>query len=278
MHETISLRPNVTPQDLDGVRCHLDHGRLDDDDRREMDAYRRTAERRSGDMGRELFDDLIHKSNFIKSFNELRDRLGVRAGHRVLELGSGQAWASALLKRHHPDAHIVASDIAPDALGFATHYEQMLGVQIDEKWAFDGRAMPFADNQFDRVFTFAAFHHFGRDGDYREPLAEVLRVLRPGGEAWLLYEPLSPPWLYKRAHRRVNRRLESDGVAEDVLVVDRLRSLVEELGGQLEVQPHPQPLFREGVKQTLYYALLSKLPASARWTVSTVNLVIRKPR
>ncbi len=50
---------------------------------------------RSDNAGRELFDDLIHKSNFIKTFNGLREQIAVRPGHRVLELGSGQAWASA---------------------------------------------------------------------------------------------------------------------------------------------------------------------------------------
>ena len=271
------LLPHVEPTDVAGVRCHLDRSRLDAADAGEIDAYRRTAEGRVESDGRELFDDLLHKSNFIKTFREVEPLIDVRPGHRVLELGSGQAWASALVKRWHPDAYVVAADLAPDALGFAHHYEQMLSVAIDEKWAFDCRAMPFADGQFDRVFTFAAFHHFGRAGDYSETVAEILRVLRPGGRAALLYEPSSPRWLYRRAHRRVNRRAELDGVAEDVLVVPRLSEAVEAAGGTLEARPYPQPLFREGVKQTLYYAALASVRPLAGVTVSTVNFTLTKP-
>jgi ubiquinone/menaquinone biosynthesis C-methylase UbiE len=273
----IALREGVQSVEQEGVRTHVLEERLDEDDRREVEAYRRTAAGRKQSDGRELFDDLLHKSNFIKSFDALRGRLDVQPGHRVLELGGGQGWASALLKRHHPEAYVVASDLAPEAFHFTHLYEKLLDVAIDEKWAFDVRSMPFTGDQFDRIFTFAAFHHFGRRGEYGEAIAEILRVLKPGGAAWLLYEPSSPKWLYKRAFRRVNRRLEGDGVAEDVLVVSRLRTEVERIGGTLQAMPNPEPAFREGVKQTLYYAGLKRLPFGSRLLVSTINLVLRKP-
>jgi SAM-dependent methyltransferase len=52
-------------------------------------------------------------------------------------------------------------------------------------------SIPFEDEQFDRIFTFAAFHRFGENGDFSGALAEMVRVLKPGGKILLLYEPLA---------------------------------------------------------------------------------------
>ncbi len=74
----------------------------------------------------------------------------------------------------------------------------------------------------------------------------------------------------------MNRRVDEDGVTEDVLVVSHLREAADHAGGQLEERPYPQPLYREGVNQTLYYALLSRVPRPSKCTVSTINLVLRR--
>src|SRR4051794_31732682 len=33
----------------------------------------------------------------------------------ILEIGGGQGWGSCIVKRFHPDAHVVATDISPAA-------------------------------------------------------------------------------------------------------------------------------------------------------------------
>lgn len=167
-----------------------------------------------------LWENLRIKAGEPRLFDGLIGKLEVTPGARVLELGAGQGWASALLKRHHPDAQIHAADVSIEAIASRGKWESLFESQLDGAWACSVHRLPFADAQFDRVFTFAAFHHFVI-GD-RGPLAiaEALRVLRPGGRLVMLFEPLSPAWAYERSRTKMNRIRSGHGadVDEDVLV------------------------------------------------------------
>jgi ubiquinone/menaquinone biosynthesis C-methylase UbiE len=269
------LRNGISFDWIDDTRCVLEQeSEITPSDRKEFAAYRKTRTTRTAKEGQELFDDIVFKSNNIKAFRELIPRLELAPGQRVLELGAGQGWASVILKGQYRDCEFVASDLVPDALSFCRFYEELLGVSLDEKWAHNVRQMPFADAQFDRIFTFAAFHHFGSDEGFGPSIAEMLRVLKPGGKILFLYEPSSPKWLYKRAYRRVNRRANLDGVDEEVIVPGRLVAEVEALGASVQIDYFPESKYREGLKQTIYYAVLSRFRPIARMTVSTINITI----
>jgi SAM-dependent methyltransferase len=109
------------------------------------------------------------------------DRLGLTAGMRLLDLGCGQGrHAFEGLRR---GAHVVALDRnAGDCKDTAA---AMLGVQATQAgdalgWAVngDGLALPFGDATFDRIIAAEILEHVDDD---RAAMAELVRVLRPGG-------------------------------------------------------------------------------------------------
>ena len=111
------------------------------------------------------------------------ERLGVEAGMRVLDLGAGfgrHAYATA-----RRGATVVAADLAADAMvetrdTFAAMY---LSGEIPASTSTtcvraDGLRLPFADRSFDRIIASEVLEHVPDD---LAVMAELLRVLRPGG-------------------------------------------------------------------------------------------------
>ena len=91
------------------------------------------------------------------------DRFGVTAGTRVLDVGAGDGrHARECIRR---GAHVVAVDTEAVA---------------DAGWVLraDGRRLPFPDATFDRVIAAEVLEHVPDD---RTAMAELARVLRPGG-------------------------------------------------------------------------------------------------
>ena len=163
----VPLRAGIAVETQGDVRVFLPPSAINSSDAKEFDANERFERSlRQKSHRRALFDQLLSKADFIRTFEQVKHLLDIRPGHRVLELGGSHGWASVVLKDDCPDAYIVASDMVPDCVAHCRDYENVLGRTIDEKWAFSVRDIPFADEQFDRVFTFAAFHHFGDRGDY----------------------------------------------------------------------------------------------------------------
>jgi SAM-dependent methyltransferase len=63
----------------------------------------------------------------------------------------------------------------------------------------DAKELEFEDGSFDAVFSLSSIEHFGSWADIRRSAAEIGRVLRPGGAAYIVTECflgrslLSPP-------------------------------------------------------------------------------------
>lgn len=176
-----------------------------------------------------------------------------RAASTILELGAGQGWASCLVKRLHPHARVIASDISPHAIASVHQWEHHFQVKLDDTFACRSYEIPLPAASIDLIFCFAAAHHFVA---HRRTLAEIARVLRPGGRCFYFHEPTCSRFLYKAAHRRVNRIRPE--VPEDVLRYREIEKLAHQASLQLRLHADTS-LLKRGQLEYFYYWTLGKV-------------------
>ena len=106
------------------------------------------------------------------------------SGKRVLEVGCGHGGGASYLMRTLRPASYTGLDLNRAAIAFCRKRHNLAGVDFVHG---DAEKLPFPDQSFDAVINVessAAYPHFSRF------LAEVARVLRPGGH--FLYADLRP--------------------------------------------------------------------------------------
>jgi len=96
---------------------------------------------------------------------------------RTLEVGCGTALDSCLLAGFHPALSAYACDLSQKAVQVARKYAEQLGAGL-RAFAGDLTALPFADGEFDLVFSQGVLEHFR---DPEPAVREQVRVLRPNG-------------------------------------------------------------------------------------------------
>ncbi len=101
-------------------------------------------------------------------------------GHRVLDLGCGTGTLAITAKQKVPNCKMVGLDGDPAILQQANIKARNAEVEIvfDQGMSF---ALVYADCMFDRVLSSLFFHHLKRENKLKT-LAEIHRVLKPGGE------------------------------------------------------------------------------------------------
>jgi SAM-dependent methyltransferase len=109
----------------------------------------------------------------------LLDGIDLRRDARVLDLGAGTGTLAIQIKQRWPDATVTGLDADPEILDIARRKAAEAGVELELVEGFSNE-LPFADASFDAVVSTLFFHHLTGDVK-RATLAEVARVLRPGG-------------------------------------------------------------------------------------------------
>ena len=102
------------------------------------------------------------------------------AGKRVLDIGCGNGYVLAQYARHGAETHGI--DLTETALDLSRRRFQLARLQ-GRFQRTDGDTIPYADDFFDIVCAMGVLHHIE---DPRPMLAEMRRVLRPGGEIILM--------------------------------------------------------------------------------------------
>ena len=119
----------------------------------------------------------------IQLYHRIATQADLR-GKRVLEVGCGHGGGASYLMRTLRPASYTGLDLNRAAIAFCRKRHNLLDVDFVHG---DAEKLPFPDESFDAVINVessAAYPHFSRF------LAEVARVLRPGGH--FLYADLRP--------------------------------------------------------------------------------------
>lgn len=218
-------------------------------------------------------DNILNKASearvFLERYRAFESHFA--AAQSILELGGGQCWASCIVKRFHPDAHVTGTDLSPAAIASVKKWSPIFGAQPDRVVACRAYDTPFAAESFDLIYAFSAAHHFHKHG---KCFAELKRILKPGGTALYLSEPTCNRWTHRAAFIRVNRKRPD--IQEDVLVRSRLRSLAIELGLEISFVFSPT-LINRGPIEGVFYLVLNKFPLLQRALPCSADIIVRKP-
>jgi len=120
-----------------------------------------------------------------------RDRFAHVAGtdgwpyQKALELGCGTGFFLLNLKQAGVLVEGHVTDLSPGMVEVARRNARALGFEVEGRVA-DAESIPYPDDSFDLVVGHAVLHHIP---DVRLALAEVLRVLKPGGRFVFAGEP-----------------------------------------------------------------------------------------
>jgi tocopherol O-methyltransferase len=106
----------------------------------------------------------------------------------VIEIGFGQGYNLAWLAPRHPGIAFRGIDLTPEHLQVATTRLQAAGITNATLMLGDFHHLPLADASVDEVYAIEAFCYAR---DVPQALAEIARVLRPGGRFTLFdgYQP-----------------------------------------------------------------------------------------
>ena len=142
---------------------------------------------------------------------------------RLLDVASGTGDLALKLQRTCPECEVIASDFCPETLVHAT------ARGVKQTLVADALALPFQDGEFDVVTVAFGLRNMA---DYPKALAEMRRVLKPGGHLVILDFSL-PTGLLRGPYRFYLHRI----LPHLAGWLTRERDAYEYLGGSIEAFP-----------------------------------------
>ena len=152
-----------------------------------------------------MYDALV-ASSLIGFYARVAEETVAASRHgRVLEVGSGPGHLAVRLAREAPDLEVIGVDISEAMVERAARKAQEASLAGRVRFVVgDVGALPFDDGEFDVVVSTLSLHHWS---DPSRGLAEIYRVVRPGGEA-RIYDLAH--WLWRPAHGELRISLLAD--------------------------------------------------------------------
>jgi ubiquinone/menaquinone biosynthesis C-methylase UbiE len=131
-----------------------------------------------------LYDPFTSLIGLNRARRRLISLAALQPQHRVLDVGCGTGTLAVLVKQLQPGVEVVGVDPDPQALARATRKARRAGAAIRFDPGF-ADALGYPPASVDRVLSSFMFHHLTRD-DKAKAIAEIRRVLKPGGRLCLL--------------------------------------------------------------------------------------------
>ncbi len=106
----------------------------------------------------------------------------------ILDFGGGIGTSVPHVRRYFPDATLTCLDVSDRSIEIARerHGDEARFV------TFDGAQVPFGRESFDLAFAACVFHHI-KEVSHSAALAELVRILRPGGHLFVFeHNPFNP--------------------------------------------------------------------------------------
>ena len=149
----------------------------------------------------------------------LLERLGGRLdGLRVLEVGCGRGVGTEIILEHFGAREVCAFDLDERMVELARRRLEGYAPERLQLRVGDAAAIEAADSSFDAVVDFGILHHVP---DWRQSVAEIRRVLRPGGRFFFM--EVTSHALNRRSYRHffVHPTEDRFGRAEFVAELER---------------------------------------------------------
>jgi arsenite methyltransferase len=140
------------------------------------------------------FSWLVHNPIRRRYMRPILDRVGLRPGERVLELGPGPgAFTVDAAQRVGPEGRLVVVDIQPEMIAQVERRVRAAGLANVEVHVASAYDLPLADASVDRAFLITVLPEIP---DRARALTELRRVLKPGGVLSFTEEFLDPDYLF----------------------------------------------------------------------------------
>ncbi|MFC2522729.1 MAG: class I SAM-dependent methyltransferase [Lautropia mirabilis] len=136
-----------------------------------------------GELGKE-FGQVMNLRNLSMILGALA-QLDLQAGNRVLELGAGDGGLLGYLLSRAPELQYIGLDISETMVAQARAFNApFIQAGLADHVLYDGTRLPLADASFDRALAVNTVYFWA---DMPAMLAELARVLRPGGRLCLTF-------------------------------------------------------------------------------------------
>ncbi|HKR48524.1 MAG TPA: methyltransferase domain-containing protein [Pseudonocardiaceae bacterium] len=172
-----------------------------------------------------------HSPEMVQQREHLRALLALSPGQRVLDIGCGPGiLAKEMAREVGPTGEVCGIDVSESMLALA---EQRCGSE-DRVTLRPGRAesIPFGNEEFDATIAVQVYEYVP---DVERALAELFRVLRPGGRAVILDTDWDSLVWYTEDRARMRGILELwDGHLADPRLPERLGYLLSRAGFEEE--------------------------------------------